>query len=258
MPHPHGFVWYDLLVDDVEAAQAFYTAAVGWSVSPGGMDEGDYRILSAGDDPVAGLMQRPADMPSPHAWIGYVGTDDVDADAAAIAAAGGAVHMPPMTLPGVGRMAMVADPQGTPFQLFAPEEESRSFQPNDAATPGHFVWNELTARDPDAAIAFYTERFGWRQEGSMPMGPLGDYRFLHAGPTVIGAAMGEVPGGRLGWRFYTMVDDIDAALARVEAAGGRGLQGPDEIPGGSFSLVAADPWGVQFGLVGPRHGGTAT
>jgi predicted enzyme related to lactoylglutathione lyase len=255
-----GFVWYELLADDIDAAQAFYTEVIGWTIideNPAPADDPgfDYRLLAAANgDAVAGLMQRPAGMPA--AWNGYIGVDDVDAAVAAVETAGGAARMPAVTMLGVGRMALLADPAGTSFYVMAGVgEPSRAFQGPDGATPGHMVWNELSARDPDAAIDFYAGRFGWRQEGAMPMGALGDYRFIHDDTSVIGAVMGEVPGGRIGWLFYTQVDDIDAALARVGAAGGRGLQGPDPIPGGSFSLVAEDPWGSRFGLVGPRREG---
>jgi predicted enzyme related to lactoylglutathione lyase len=161
-----------------------------------------------------------------------------------------------MTMEGVGRMAIVADPQGVPFYVMrgASDEESHAFVQGDKASPGHAVWNELTTPDPEAAITFYGDRFGWRQDGAMSMGDLGDYRFLHSGSDCIGAAMGRPPGGRDGWQFYFLVAELDAATERLRVGGGKVIQGPDEIPGGSFSLVAEDPQGARFGLVGPREG----
>ena len=52
--------------------------------------------------------------------------------------------------------------------------------------------------------------------------------------------------------FYVLVPDIDAAVTRVTDGGGRVLSGPDPIPGGAFSIMAADPFGASFGLVGAR------
>ena len=49
-------------------------------------------------------------------------------------------------------------------------------------------------------------------------------------------------------------DDIDEAVDRLRQAGGRAVQGPDEIPGDCFALVAEDDRGARFGLVGPRTG----
>ena len=123
----------------------------------------------------------------------------------------------------------------------ASDAESQAFTTSDEATPGHAVWNELTAADPEAAIAFYADLFGWRQDGAMPMDGLGDYRFLHSSSTCLGAVMGRTPNGRDGWQFYFLVPQIDAAVERTIARGGTMIQGPDEIPGGGFSLVAKDP-----------------
>lgn len=251
----HGdFVWYELLTRDIDAAATFYAAVIGWTLQDSGTPGIDYRLFVAPDgQPVAGLMAMPDAMPAP-LWLGYVAVDDVDAAAADFVGAGGTQHMPPTTMPGVGRMAMLTDPHHAPLYLMRGERDaaSTSFCGSENATPGHVVWNELTAPDQDAAIAFYADRFGWRQEGGMPMGPLGEYKFLHSGDTCIGAAMGMVPGGQPGWQYYVHVTDIDAASARIAAGGGGVLQGPDEIPGGSFSVVASDPMGARFGLVGPR------
>jgi predicted enzyme related to lactoylglutathione lyase len=254
MTRQGDFIWYELLARDIDAAAAFYADVVGWSVRDSGMPGMDYRLLFAPDgDSVGGLMAMPDGMPAP-TWLGYIAVDDVDAMAADYAGAGGAEHMPPTDIPGVGRLALLADPHHAPLYVMRgqSDETSRAFQDSAIAAPGHFVWNELTAPDQDAAIAFYADRFGWRQEGAMPMGPLGDYKFLLSGDTAIGAAMNAFPGSRPGWQYYAMVADIDAAAAKINAGGGTVLQGPDEIPGGSFSVVAQDPQGVRFGLVGHR------
>lgn len=253
--HPGVPVWYELIAPDADAAEAFYAEVVGWRFeqSQGGPDM-DYRIAHVGEAGVAGVMQRPEGMATPNSWLVYFGVDDVDAAVAVAETAGAAVHMQPFDMPGVGRLAFLGDPQGALFYLMrgASEQTSTAFVTQEHSAPGHVVWNELSAPDPEAALAFYGTLFGLRQEGAMPMGDLGDYRFVHVGSTCIGAVMGEVPNGRPGWQIYFSVSDIDAALERLQAAGGSVLQGPDQIPGGSFSVVATDPTGARFGLVGPR------
>jgi uncharacterized protein len=253
---PGRFHWYELLTSDPDGAQAFYGTVVGWDVTPSGTPGADYRLFTPpGDMPVAGLMQQPGAMPGGPMWLGYVSVDDAATATEAAEQAGAHAHMRCMEVPEVGTFSMLTDPQGTPFYLIrGSREASESFQMLAVAKPGHCVWNELTAPDPDAAVSFYTGLFGWRQEGAMPMGELGDYRFIQDGQDTIGAVMGMSPKGRTGWQFYFLVDDIDAATARVTAAGGAAIQGPDQIPGGSFSLVAEDPQGARFGLVGPRRG----
>lgn len=248
-------IWYELIAPDADVAQAFYASVLGWRFERPENGIGvDYRIAHVGEASVAAVMQRPEGMATPDSWLIYFGVDDVDAAVGAAEGAGGAVHMPPFDLPGVGRLAFLGDPQGASFYLMRGVSESAStaFVSDENAAPGHGVWNELSAPDPEAALAFYGTLLGLRQEGGMPMGDLGEYRFVHVGSTCIGALMGPVPNGRPGWLVYFSVPDIDAALERLQAAGGSSLQGPDEIPGGSFSLVAQDPAGARFGLVGRR------
>jgi predicted enzyme related to lactoylglutathione lyase len=257
MRNPHGTpIWYEYQAQDADVAQRFYAAVLGWSVaSPpdGGMD---YRILSAPDgDGVGGLMPTPPGSLLPPGWLIYVGVEDVDATFTQAKAAGARVLMPATDLPGVGRLALLADPDGAPFYVMrgAVDDRSRAFADGPNATAGHAVWNELTASDQEAAMAFYAGLFGWRHDGAMPMGPPGDYRFVHAGATCIGATMPAFPGASPGWLVYFLVDDIDAAVARLRDAGGTLEQGPDEIPGGSFSVAARDPAGARFGFVGERR-----
>lgn len=257
---PGEWIWFELLTSDADAAQAFYTRVVGWSVAPFAIEGGDYRIVSAPDGVgVGGVMTKPQDMAGGARWLGYIGVDDVDASIAAIERLGGAVHLPATDVPDVGRMALLADPQGCAFHVMrgASDQPSRAFAQGQD-TIGHVVWCELSSPDPDAAIAFYSVAFGWGQDGAMPMGDLGDYRFLQAGATGFGAVMKVMAEGSEGWLFYFHVPDIDAAADRLRGAGGRIVQEPVEIPGGGHSLVAIDPQGAAFGLVGQRAGDAAT
>ena len=251
----HGsFIWYELLTTDADAAAAFYGEVIGWTAANAGVPGVDYRIFSAAGTDVAGHMTIPedgAEMGMRPGWYGYVGVDDVDAAVAGIEAAGGSVLVPAMDLDGVGRMAFVTDPQHVPFYVMrgASEEASSSF----AAREGHCVWNELSAADPASALAFYTGQFGWEGGDAMPMGEMGDYVFLNHGGEMIGAVMPDQGHAPLPmWRFYFQIPDIDAAAAKVAAAGGVVRQGPHPIPGGDFMIVASDPQGALFGAVGPR------
>lgn len=249
------FIWYELQASDPDAAKAFYDAAVGWTVEARPSGPMDYRMIDTGTGLVGGVMRITPEMAAGGAaarWVGYVGVDAVDENVAAIEAAGGRTLMPPHDLAGVGRLAMLADPDGAPFYVMrgAPEGTSTAFLPGGESF-GHVVWNELAAADPARAIAFYGAAFGWRAEGGMPMGELGEYRFLQAGDVGIGAVMPRIMGAE-GWLFYFLVPDIDAAADRLREAGGTVEQEPVEIPGGAYSLAARDPQGARFGLVGRR------
>ena len=256
-----NFIWYELLTTDPDAAKAFYDAVVGWDIEPQPAGPLDYRMIRRSDGGNAGgVMRLSADMQAGGArpvWLGYLSVEDVDATIAAITSEGGQVHMPATDMPGVGRIAMVTDPAGAAFYLMRPTPPAG--QPDAVSDvfsvdrPQHIRWNELTTSDPAGAASFYERHFGWKQEGSMPMGPLGNYDFIHRGDVGIGAIMPLMqPGIRQHWTFYAGVDDIDRAADAVRSGGGQILQEPIQIPGGEYSLLGVDPQGASFGLVGPR------
>jgi hypothetical protein len=253
--NPHGsFIWYELLTADPDSAAAFYGDVVGWTAANAGQPGVDYRIFSAAGTQVAGHMKLPdgaAEMGMRPGWFGYIGVDDVDSAVAAIAAAGGKVHMPAMDMEGVGRMAMVADPQGVSFYVMRGESEeaSPSFDPMKA---GHCSWNELSTPDQEGALAFYTGRFGWEKGDLMPMGEMGGYQFIDHGGGMIGAIMTAPPGRPAGWNFAFGVRDINEAAAKIAAGGGTVNSGPVEVPGGDLVVMASDPQGAAFMVVGPR------
>ena len=115
------------------------------------------------------------------------------------------------------------------------------------ARPVHF---EIFANDPKAAAAFYQQVFGWEItacEGPQP------YLLVKTGPQ---EAMG-INGG-IGHRSLAQpvintvaVESLDAALAKVEAAGGKTVQGPHDIPGIGRHAYCADPEGTLFGILQP-------
>ncbi|MET0240487.1 MAG: VOC family protein [Sphingobium sp.] len=263
MANQHGdYIWYELLTSDADAATAFYGKVVGWTVADSGTPGMDYRIINMGENSVGGLMAITPEMSGHGArptWLGYVQVDDVDKAVTSIEHGGGTVTMPAMDIPTVGRIAMVADPQGAPFYIMKPatdEGTSLAFA-YDVPRVGHCAWNELTTSDQAAAWHFYGTRFGWTKDGEMDMGPeMGTYDFIrHHGDTggVIGAIMGGAPQwGPPRWTQYFRVPDIDAAKAVIEAEGGSITNGPMEIPGGDYAMNAVDPQGVSFGLVGAR------
>lgn len=260
---PGSFIWYELMTTDPDGAAAFYGPVVGWKIAnhaapeAGGMD---YRMIERADGGTAGgvlgLTPEMRNSGAHPCWLGYLYVPDVDATITAITTDGGSVLMPATDLP-VGRIAMVADPQGAPFYLMNPTPpagcEGQTSDVFSEMAPQHVRWNELATTDPDAAIAFYGRHFGWAQEGDMDMGAMGKYRFIQHDGTGIGAIMPKMPDMPASlWSYYIGVDDIDRAVSAVNTGGGKLMQEPMEIPGGEFATNAIDPQGAAFGLVGPR------
>lgn len=258
-----AFIWYELAVPDPASVRDFYQQVAGWTIDMEGQDyDGtDHRMIRRAGGGFAGgvltLTQQMAGAGMQPAWTGYLHHPDVDAATRAITDAGGRCLMGPLDMAGVGRMAMLADPQGAAIYLLDPAPPDGDPAARSDAfgymQAGHITWNELMTTDPAAAIELYTGLFGWTQEGAMPMGELGEYRFIQLRGEPIGAIMPLMPQmKRSCWNFYIAVDDIDRAAKAVTAQGGTLMGEPQEVPGGSYALNATDPTGAPIKLVGPR------
>ncbi len=250
------FIWYELLTSDPTAAATFYSALLGWTVSDAPQDGMDYRIVTKDGVGVGGLMALPpgaAASGMPPCWLGYVSVPDVDKSVASIRAGGGAEHMPAMDVPNVGRLAMVADPQGAQLYVMSPtggHDQATAFAPGK---PGHGGWHELHTTNWQAALAFYGTQFGWKKTEAMDMGPMGTYLLFNAGVgDAIGGMMNNPDVPRPFWLYYFNVTDIDEAGRRIVAHGGQTMMGPHQVPTGAWIIQARDPQGAIFALLGPK------
>jgi predicted enzyme related to lactoylglutathione lyase len=248
------FIWHELMTPDAKAAEHFYTKVIGWNAADAGMPGGDYTILSAGPSRVAGLMAMPPQAVAngaPPGWRGYISVPDTDVAAGKVTGAGGRLHYGPETIPGVGRVASVTDPQGAPFLLFTPAPGSENSTPAPGS-PGTIGWNELSATDQESAFDFYAGQFGWTKSTAHNMGPLGVYQLFAIDGTDAGGMMTRMdPASSPHWTYYFVVDAAGAAAERIKAAGGQITHGPAPVPGGSWIVQALDPQGVAFAVVAP-------
>lgn len=260
MPNKHGdFIWYELMTPDAAASEAFYGPLLGWTFGGGS----DYREIAASEGGVGGMLPLTAEMAAHGArpmWTGYILVDDVDAMVGSVEHGGGKTYMAARTMEGVGRFAMLADPQGAPFYVMKPTppadnpDATSNAYAADRPMLGHCAWNELITDDPVAAIGFYGARFGWVVDSEMDMGPAGRYSMLRHGPMLGGvmARPAEMPASA--WVYYFRVGDIDTAVTMIGAGGGTMIMGPVQVPGGDFAIQAIDPQGAHFALVGARKG----
>jgi predicted enzyme related to lactoylglutathione lyase len=252
-----NFFWYDVMTTDTKAAAKFYGDVVGWTVQDSGTPQMEYSVFNVGARGVAGLMPLPEDYAKSGgrpAWMGYILVDDVDAMAARIQAEGGKLHKGPITVPGIIRFAVVADPQGAGFLIATPLAENAP-PPLTPNTPGAIGWHELYAVDRQSAFAFYEKLFGWSKDQAIDMGPMGTYQlFKTGGAMAAGGMMTKPPAIPVPyWGYYFNVDAIDAAAARVTAGGGKILNGRLEVPGPMWIVNGMDPQGAVFSLVAPKR-----
>ena len=244
-------VWYELMTTDMKAAESFYTTVVGWTSEPFAGASHPYTALNrSGNVGVGGIMERPAEMKAPPFWAMYVAVPKLEDAVAQITKRGGKTHTDVISIPNVGRMQLMMDPQGAAFYIIEPASQEQ--RPEAAAEIGDTSWHELMTTDPDAALTFYQEVFGWQADDAMDMGPMGKYQmFKRQGQTRIGGimkkpdAMANVPSN---WGLYFRVPDVDKAAEVIKGHGGKILQGPMDVPDGDRVLNALDPQGAAFGL----------
>ncbi len=249
--------WYELTTTDLGAAEAFYGTVLGWTCQDSGMEGFTYHLASSPHGMVAGMMTNEQMPPGvPPNWLIYFVVDDCDRATADITSRGGGVLHGPVDVPGTGRFAACADPQGAVFGVLQPEAMDApppGTPAFDQETPGHGNWHELMTSDPDAAFAFYAQLFGWAKDEALQMdGMEGSYQtFSHDGRR-IGGMMGLGDAPVPAWLPYFAIDGVEAAMGRISGAGGTVIHGPTEVPGPAVIAVAHDPQGAYFAVVGPK------
>jgi predicted enzyme related to lactoylglutathione lyase len=111
--------WADLSTPDTKRASDFYSALFGWQIMADEKDKSGYLHIKNSEHFIGGIppaAHRPPGV-SPH-WLAYLWVDDVDASAAKGKQMGANLCVAPMTIENVGRMAVIADPQGAVFAIF--------------------------------------------------------------------------------------------------------------------------------------------
>lgn len=111
---PGAMTWNDLSTPDVESAATFYAGLFGWRIEE--IPEADgYRVIFNGERSNGG-MRSDANMPP--FWLPYFGIEDVEQGMERVRELGGKVHAGPIPVP-QGSFALVADPQGAVFAIWA-------------------------------------------------------------------------------------------------------------------------------------------
>ncbi|MDD9993348.1 MAG: VOC family protein [Rhodospirillales bacterium] len=124
---------------------------------------------------------------------------------------------------------------------------------------GTFFWNELMTWSVDKAKEFYGETLGWQYE-SHPMADGGTYTLCKAGEAMAAGIFEMKPGAGFDgipdhWFSYITVDDIDARLSGVEAAGGEIRRPAFDVPNVGRFAVVRDSGGAVVGWVTPIEQG---
>jgi predicted enzyme related to lactoylglutathione lyase len=240
---PGTFCNVDLVTPDREGSKAFYGGLLGWTAED--LAHG-YTAFRRDGAVVAGAIELSEEAlaagASP-AWTTYVATDDLDASIGRVGELGGSLMGEPFTIPEAGRGVAFADPQGAVLLLW----EADGFAGAEVVnTNGAWAWNDLQTPDPEPAMPFYRELFGWTITPIEASG--GVYSSIEHDGRAIGGIMRSPQAPRPFWTVYFGVDDVDEALAGVGAGGGTTLLEPISVPAGRFAM-AVDPQGAALCFV---------
>jgi predicted enzyme related to lactoylglutathione lyase len=244
---PGTFCWADLSTTDAGAARAFYGGLLGWEGEPAGPEQGGYATMRLDGAAVAGIVPQGPDQRGagvPPAWLSYVSVEDADATAAHAADLGGSVLVPAFDVGTVGRMAVVADPQGAAFALWQARDMAGAELVNQVGT---MTMNQLNTTDPAGARAFYGALFGWEFDqvagGTVAFWSVTNDGALNGGMMALDPSAPAPPH----WLVYFTVEDLDGADALIVDGGGAVVVPPMTVPSGRF-LVAHDPQYAFFAL----------
>lgn len=121
----HGSIsWSELMTSDQDGAKTFYGKVFGWQFEAMPMNDMTYEVIRSAGDETGGIMGIPPQAEGhPPTWGIYVTVDNVDESIKLVVELGGKIHLPPTDIPGVGRFAMIQDPQGAYISIITYEKK---------------------------------------------------------------------------------------------------------------------------------------
>jgi uncharacterized protein len=119
-----AMMWNELMTSDMPKAMAFYKDLLGWEFEQDG--DRDYYMIKNNGRMNGGILPMREDMGNaPAFWMVYYNVADLDAAVKKVAELGGVVHVPKLEVPGIGHLAVIADPAGAVITIM----ESDQIQP---------------------------------------------------------------------------------------------------------------------------------
>lgn len=114
---PGALVWNELASPDLDASSAFYSSLFGWEIAPFEQSSEPYlSITNAGANNGGIRPLAPAGTP-PH-WLVYFGAQDIDSALSRASELGAGTLAGPIDI-GMAKIAVLRDPQGAVFALYA-------------------------------------------------------------------------------------------------------------------------------------------
>lgn len=245
---PGRWVWADLFTEDVAASERFYGAVFGWRFEGTAALGGRYRLALSGDEHVGAIVPRKAGSGAERGsrWMPLMSVEDPDRAARTVKAEGGQVLVAPTDLPGRGQVAILSDPEGTPFGVI----RANGGDPDDyLAEINEWVWLELWTLEPQRAARFYAALSGGEIEDETDDAGKPYHQLSSDGYGRASIRATPFPKRPPVWIPFLRVADAGATATRVKDSGGRLVIEPraDRLDG--RVAICIDPGGAPFGVL---------
>ncbi len=136
--------------------------------------------------------------------------------------------------------------------------------PTGERLPGKIIWRDLLTHDPEGSQRFYEALFGWEFENIGNAAGLGSdstYTLIRHNGNLIGGMIDTIALNNRNdisqWVVLMSVEDIDAGVAKITAAGGEVMTPPTDLQRRGKLAVVRDAEGALLGLLQTRDGDPA-
>src|SRR5262245_15370568 len=242
------FVWFEYVSKDAPKAQGFFGELFGWSTKSVPMPDGAYTMIAASDGTTIGGYFASPDGAGPKAgWLPYLLVPSAADIATKVKSLGGAIMKEAFKVGDFATMAVVTDPLGAALALWQPTKPEEPTKP----AIGHFVWNELASKDPEASVQFYS-KIGGFTSSKMDMGGSGVYHLLESGGEpragILAQPMPQQPQARLPCVKGRNADQTADKAKRLSATI---VVPPTDIPNVGRFAILVDTLGAATGILQP-------
>ena len=250
MESQHIFEWHELFSPEPEKSAGFYADICTGDIEKMVLSSSNlpYFIVRMSNGGSLGITGLPSES-IPMGWYGYIFTEDMNQTLERVKKLGGRIVLPATMEKGIGKYALISDPEGVVLGVDELVPDLRPPKPNIGVS-----WNELVVRNLESTLKFYQDLFGWKVVDKFPM-ETGPYLILGTGDdpkTEFGAiyASQETPPT---WRYYIHIERMDPVIEKVKEMGGKVTMGPLEVPGGTFVALCLDDQGIPFAIHAPKR-----
>ena len=235
--------WFEIVGPKPEQTATFYSELFGWHTETA---EGGYILVDThSGHGMNGGIAEPPPQGRPGSLI-YAQGPDIESLLDKAGSLGGTTLVPVTEIPDMVTFAVFADPWGNRIGLMKGDGDA----PVSAGDNPTVDWVEIGCKEPEKAMDFYRELFGWTFEGDMSGeggGPV--HGSFDTGSK--GGARGGVGSSRDGEPqvdIYAKVDDVTKYLERAEGLGGTIVMPAMKVDEETEIGMFTDPQGGTFGL----------